>query len=199
MPPSAHRLNRRSLARRETSVNPSSSRPRLDSPHRPRRPRDDRRLALERIIGSGGSQVRGVGRLGAGRRRLPRSGERDRHRERAGGNAAVRVGCSRCRRPSIQGFATDLSVDQGETVSSRSTRRRRTTRSTSTGSVGMTGTAPVWSPRSPRLRCGADQPDCLFDPAGDANLSIAATGRCPRRGSFPPRRSRVTTSPGRSG
>ena len=81
----------------------------------------------------------------------------------------------------IQGFATDISVNRGETVTSRSTHPRRTTASTSTGWATTAALARARSRRSnlPH-RCRRLQPDCLTD-APPAS-SIAATGPSRPRG-----------------
>ena len=97
--------------------------------------------------------------------------------------------------PSIQGFATDISVDQGRRVALQGRHGRdATTASTSTASATTAATAPAGSTTvQPSAALPQNQPACARTPRPAS--STAATGPSRRPGAFPPTRRRASTSP----
>ena len=80
----------------------------------PREPRT-RAVRFDRS-GSVGLVHRHADRGGSGRRAVRHSGERSRRGELSAGKSCLRVGCRGSGDPTIQGFATDISVNRGGTI-----------------------------------------------------------------------------------
>ncbi len=132
-------------------------------------------------------------RYGTGRTLRRAHRQRDRVREHHAGQPAVGVGHQWCRQLSIQGFATDISVDQGEhrRLQDRHERLVVPPRHLPHGLLRRR--------RRPSRRHGHPDERHAASPAASTTRrpasSTAATGPCARRGTCRPTRSRASTSP----
>ena len=146
------------------------------SPSRPSTRRSHRPSSLRRVASAEPASSPGSNRPATVRTAEAHGGgadvrQLDRHRERAAGQPVVRVGRLRRRRSSIQGFATDISVNRGTTVDFKID-----TPSTNyhidiyrLGYYGGDGARLVDTIPSSAIT-PHNQPACLFDATGNINL-----------------------------